>query len=380
MPQFKDLSTKPTDFNDLAALEGLGAVREQLVGYDGRVELRSAADLYAMKFEDKPVIRGILDEGESLLIVGRSGLGKSLLTLELALRLACPKKQILFNQFEVPQPVKCLLIQSENTAQATNRRLKKMVAYAPELADALPNIAIPFIHNDMRLPGYFTDVQFRQQIIDLIRESQSKVVFIDPLISYHGEDENDNGAMRRSLDIITQIQDMTDTAVVLVHHVGKATNGQQVFAGRGATAIGDWAANILVMHDASQKPELDDENEEQTTKNKTIVRLEHYKQRNHEKQKDIFLQMSEGLIFERTKNPQRTKEQKQTDLIIEALEGLGGEAKSQSQILNWLAENSPNNNFNKSSFYRIIKKMEDENVIFIGTRDGNNQKKIFLAK
>jgi putative DNA primase/helicase len=84
VPEFADLSNKPTDFNDLARLEGLEAVRRQIefsVVDDG-VLYRCLADV-----EPKPIHwlwPGRIARGKVSLIAGHPGLGKSQLLVSLA--------------------------------------------------------------------------------------------------------------------------------------------------------------------------------------------------------------------------------------------------------------------------------------------------------
>lgn len=89
IPKFVNLTGEPTDFNDLMLHEGLYAVQRQLMtaAECGRIELISMSALLDFKIEERPIIKGLLDEKESMLIIGRSGLGKSLLTTELAIKL-----------------------------------------------------------------------------------------------------------------------------------------------------------------------------------------------------------------------------------------------------------------------------------------------------
>lgn len=93
-------------------------------------------------------------------------------------------------------------------------------------------------------------------MIQLIQITQADILILDPLISYVTGDENDNAEMRRSLDCLTDIQDRTGTASIVVHHLGKAAASgkfNDVFSGRGASAIGDWAANILTFKKEKQE-------------------------------------------------------------------------------------------------------------------------------
>jgi ABC-type lipoprotein export system ATPase subunit len=66
------------------------------------------------EIDDKPIIRGLIDERESLIISAASGVGKSLLTNCIALVLGNPTAGKLWNLFPIPNKVKTLIVQSEN--------------------------------------------------------------------------------------------------------------------------------------------------------------------------------------------------------------------------------------------------------------------------
>lgn len=253
-PEFKDTPElksygKATDFNDLYALEGAEAVKRHLLGIKTRFSCRSFIDILESKKVTKPLIKGLLNEQESLMIIGPSGLGKSLLTTEIAMRAALPsnpdKPNLLFEKFEIIKPLRSLFVQSENTIAATKTRMEDMIDGCPDFFK-LDEHATLFLgtdegkdSDDIRVVGSFTDAAFRDEIIWHTKEHKRDIIIFDPLISYHGENENDNSAMRGTLDALTKIQDETGAAVILVHHVGKSGSGNSVFAGRGASAIGD---------------------------------------------------------------------------------------------------------------------------------------------
>ena len=118
VPQFKDLSTKPTDFNDLHALEGIAAVRRQVLdseqktmkkdrnntgdtankdastnekeenAYLDYIEGMTAASLMMLEFpEPKWAVEKLVPEGV-VIFSGKPKSGKSVLALNMALSVA----------------------------------------------------------------------------------------------------------------------------------------------------------------------------------------------------------------------------------------------------------------------------------------------------
>lgn len=324
IPQFKDLSTQPSDFNDLAALEGLQSVRKQLALY--KVEDFEQEDLTSWVNEvvtKKFIINGMLKERHSLIIAGKGGLGKSTMTLEWALRLGMKKPSIgpvnvLLDRFEIPEPRRCLFLQSENDREDTIERYQKMIAYAPELQEGAENVRFLKRDGDIVITGFFfTDPDFKAKITKEILKFKADILIIDPLVSYHEEDENDNGAMRRTLDVLTQLQHELGISVILIHHASKSSSNKDSFALRGASAIGDWVSNIIFLEEIADK----------------TLKLSYPKHRGCPGFAPIYLQITDGLTFEVVDKPEderdlkrNVKQDAQIDIVVQALQELGGEA------------------------------------------------------
>jgi len=272
----------------------------------------TARDIRENPQKEVPVINGLLMEKENLEIVGPSGIGKSLITLLIGLQLGLEgaDKQ-LWDTFKIPGQCKTLFIQSENSSFGIKNRLGLIVKGDPRYKAALDQLIFPSINGDCRTSGNVTDPHFQRFLREMIHATDSKVVVVDPLISFHHANENDNAEMRRYLDTLTAISIETNTSLILIHHVGKAGNGS-VGGGRGASAIGDWADNVL-----SLDPGKD-----------STLKVSHQKSRHFAKHSDFFLERTGTLDFQRV-NPQC---EEKSATVKTALEELGGEAKTQEQL------------------------------------------------
>jgi hypothetical protein len=300
-----------------------GFTTEKPTGAEDRdlVTAISYRELLGMEFVDNPIVEGLLDEKESLIIVGQSGIAKSICALNIACRLALTQdadSPVLFDQFTISRQCNSLFIQSENTGKATKKRLRSIIERAPWFEDGANRIFSAYIRNDVRLTGALTDQKFQSGILSLIDKTHADILFLDPLISYHSADENDNGAMRRTLDCLTVICDKANVACVVVHHAGKTGTDNQVFAGRGASAIGDWAANILVLNPG---PELKTDDGSR----RFLIEVSHRKARNYQTVENFFLERINGALLvpiqPQQLNPDRIKRIK---TVVQILEEAGG--------------------------------------------------------
>jgi hypothetical protein len=231
--------TKLGDLFDLADSQFL-EIAEQYNRNGGRdrQEVFSAEDLLSRDLHPPQDIigHGILPQGAGLFLTGDSGLGKSLLTLEMAVRMS---QGLELWGLPVGKACKVLIVQAENPEYSMRFRLKRILAglnlsQAPRLfltpSTSRLNLSKPKDH---------------RVLVERISELQADVVFLDPLISYHSTPENDNSQMRGFLDHLTDISRSTGAAWVLVHHHGRPQDGESRY--RGASAIKDWADTFLTL-------------------------------------------------------------------------------------------------------------------------------------
>ncbi len=260
---------------------------------------------------DNPVIVKLLGEKESLLLTGASGIGKSLFVNNVALVLGDPPLTGLWGMFPIPKAVSSIFVQSENSAKATQRRLKMIMEGAPYLRGGIERIFYPMIKDDIRLIGDLQEHDFQERLKEIIAATRAGLLILDPLISYHWKDENSNSDMRKTLDCLTLISEDSGAACLVVHHVGK--NGMSA---RGASAIEDWAANILAL-------------EEVTRHDKTFIQATHKKSRNFDRVQPFFLERTRYLELLKA-DPQEVAG---VIDVLEALKDAGGEVNKKSEFI-----------------------------------------------
>jgi len=327
-PQFKALDGRPTDFNDLATREGLEAVKRQVEAADDgpTIELITFNDILDGDYPLEPLIDGLLNKKESLLICGQGGIGKSLFVNLLALSCADPPERGLFGLFPIHGPLSTLIIQSENTIAATKARLSRLIDAYPHLRHGAGRVFMPKIRGDCRMTGAVSDPEFKSRLVELIEVVNADLLFIDPLISFHGGEENDNAGMRRSLDALTEISDRTDTALTVMHHVGENHQTKTVFSGRGASSIGDWAGNILAFSNFYP-------NENQRKGKTPYIQVDHTKARNFEMMDSFYLERTPDLLLTRIDKP-TTDQEAEVDAMLRILSGtFNGEVNTQSELI-----------------------------------------------
>ncbi len=244
VPVFRSDADKPTDFNDLMAKEGLEEVRKQILE-EKKCGYITLADILKNPVTSNPIIEGIFEEGDPVVIYAPGGTGKSLVALHMALHLALggdPNAPDLWERFPIPKPRASVFLQSENSRNTIHLRAAKMLAGCPDYHLSQHYVFFPEIHENIQMSGHFSNQNFRGHIVDLCtkieqtEEVKTDILFVDPLISFHDADENDNARMRHTLDNLLEVCNILKTTPVVIHHAKK--DGMEM---RGASAIRDWA-------------------------------------------------------------------------------------------------------------------------------------------
>ena len=277
-------------------------------------EVVTLGEVARAKIETRHLIKGLLGEKESLVIVGPSGIGKSLLVNFIGF--ASANYSYLWDTFKIERPVTSLVIQSENDYAPTKDRINKLFQEVPEFSDTnRVFIQKIFAKRNCRMAGNIVDPEFQKRTVDALQEVGADLLFLDPLISYHGESENDNSAMRYALDCLQEkICDVADVSVILTHHYNKMGKS------RGASAIRDWAANVILL-------EL-----EKIENQSAIIKIFHDKARNYPQQDPFYLERTPGLNFVIVEEP-GTKADTHIQAVVGALVELGGQVEKQTELL-----------------------------------------------
>jgi hypothetical protein len=206
------------------------------------IQLISLEELLAMKFPERSELigGGIWPAGNALMICGESGVSKSLLLNQLAISLAMGRE---FMGLKVPTARRVIVFQAENTLQQEQERYVAQIK-GMGITTTPPNICYFPMVGRLELANPHS----RKIMVDAIKAHQADAFFIDPLISFHDANENDNGAMRRVLDFITEIMRKTGAAAGVLHHFGKPNEkGTVEHRARGASAIRDWCDSMLAL-------------------------------------------------------------------------------------------------------------------------------------
>ena len=328
-----------------------------------RLSTISAARVARLKRLEKPLINGILERHGMLLLTGPSGVGKSMLTLHIALNVAAPghDKQ-LWDLFKIQGKERVLIVQSENSLGSLNKRVTNMTKKNTKYRTASKDVLFIKEKNVGNISGDVDDDRFMNSIKRVIFRKDIGLLVLDPLISYHSENENDNVGMRKVLDKLSYLCETFQVAAIVVHHVGKTDTGKPS-GGRGASAIGDWAANILSLSPYG--------------KDSGIIEVKHGKSRDSRPVLPFHLRMTEHFDFERQKidpkelegNDKKARAKKWADIEAGITRALNDASSDQQTLIKQVAESL---NMSPSTVRRGLKRLVKREKVLENT-DGKEK-------
>ena len=104
----------------------------------------------------------------------------------------------------------------------------------------------PYVTSTVDKDGNVIHHPNAEKIITEAKANKVNYIIIDPFISIHQSDENDNNSIQKAVDVLKYIAKEANVAIELVHHTRKAITGKSseehagsVDAGRGASSLKD---------------------------------------------------------------------------------------------------------------------------------------------
>ena len=276
-PEFKNLTTKPTDFNDLHQLEGLEAVKIQsYISGDGPKIYKWGLELFEGKAPlVKWLVKDMLPLSAPCLLAATGGTGKGMLALDLALSIAENGASLINlngeNKWlgkEVVGSGSAVIFSAEDSKDTIHQRLESLDPTGERRAKARGNlfiIPLPNAGGPIQLviqegygKGFKTTPAFENIKRQLRRIPNLKLINIDPLASFAGVDVNaDPQAGAFIQGILANLAEETGACILISHHMSKPGKGGIANAEtarnsvRGTSALIDGVRLALAIWQAS---------------------------------------------------------------------------------------------------------------------------------
>jgi RecA-family ATPase len=195
---------------------------------------------------------GRLPLGKLSVLDGDPGLGKSLLTLEIAARLSTGRPMPDGSLGHLNGPRGVVLLSAEDDASDTIR--PRLEAAGADLTKIGLLSAVRGDEGSLR-PPHLGDVgELRRAIQDLA----AALVVIDPLMAFIGEghDSHRDHDIRRLLAPLAELAAETGASILVVRHLNKSQNGNPLYRGGGSIGIVGAARSGLLVALDPEDPEI----------------------------------------------------------------------------------------------------------------------------
>lgn len=207
-------------------------------------------------------------KGGSVLINAQSGIGKSSLTMQLAIGWAMPRDtpertvfvDLLTFGIVPVRPLKSLILQAENDIGDQSEILQSVISkYGKHHCDEP-------VRNDLneRLIFYRDNVhsgaEFLRVLEALVIKHQPDIAWIDPLMCYVGDDISDQKVVTEFCNGLNRISSKTGVVMALIHHLPKPREGSArtdsdlAYAGFGSSALTNWAREVVTLQRVETPP------------------------------------------------------------------------------------------------------------------------------
>jgi len=234
IPEFKDLASQPTDFNDLHALEGLEAVRIQAKGYNTRISDYGLDQLNGREVPAREwLVEHVIPMDGAFIFAAPGGTGKGLLTLDLAIKVCQgPGQGIDLNHsagtlgHQVMQHGPVVMFCAEDDIDEVHRRAANLCGEFPAglYVLCLPDMAgLQAMAVETRSGCEMTS--WWQEMVEQIVQIRPRLIIIDPLACFVWADLNDRKVGAAVMGMLSHLAKKAHAAVIAVHHLNKLPDG-----------------------------------------------------------------------------------------------------------------------------------------------------------
>ncbi len=173
------------------------------------------------------VLKDLFDLKTKAALMGPSKSRKSFLLVQFFVSLAAGLDKFLM--FEIPQPLRTLLIQLEMTEFHCHDRLKNVCAGLGVKGDQLED-RLKIIN----ARGKHISVDDMGEIIEITKREKADIVCIDPVYKMFAGDESDQSTVKPLLAAFDLLCESTNAAFLYSHHYAKGLSGDKATVDRGS--------------------------------------------------------------------------------------------------------------------------------------------------
>ncbi len=191
--------------------------------------------------------------------VAPGGIGKTNLTIGESLAMASGRDLL---GTKPPQRLKVWLFNAEDPRDEMDRRIMAMCLHYKLTPEDVEGHLFVDTGREQELVVAIEDkktgLKYQEPIIEAVVSQIERhgidVMIVDPFVSTHGVNENDNGAIDKVAKLWAQIADHTNCAIDIVHHLRKVADREAtVEDARGAVSLIGAARSVRVLNRMSEE-------------------------------------------------------------------------------------------------------------------------------
>ncbi|MGX6605633.1 AAA family ATPase [Micromonosporaceae bacterium Da 78-11] len=192
---------------------------------DKPVKVDLAPDLEEfLAIEDEPydwLVEGLLERGDRVILTGFEGLGKSVLSRQIAICVAGGVHP--FKHAIAIPPRKVLVIDCENSDKQNRRKYRELDKISRDAGYPVPRGGFRIIH---RVDGLdLTAKQDAQWLLERVTAHQPDLLVIGPFYRLHNANINEEGPARATVAVLDKVRAAVNCALLIEAHAGHGEQG-----------------------------------------------------------------------------------------------------------------------------------------------------------
>jgi hypothetical protein len=169
------------------------------------------------------IVPDLLERGDRLMLTGFEGLGKSMLTRQLAVMIAAGTHP--FQWARTFEPRRVLYIDCENSERQSRRKFRPLARASESSRHRVPDGGMRLIHKPNGLD--LTRKDDEDWLLERVTAHQPDVLFIGPFYRLHNANLNDELPARRTVSVLDKARNSVGCALVIEAHAGHGNQVQQ---------------------------------------------------------------------------------------------------------------------------------------------------------
>lgn len=160
-----------------------------------------------------------------------------------------------------PHPLRVWIFNAEDPRDELTRRIMAAcIHYSLKPADLEGKMFLDsgreqelVIAKEDKRKGVIIQEPIVEAVVEQIERNKIDIMIVDPFVSTHGVNENDNGAIDKVAKLWAQVADYTNCAIDIVHHLRKVADREAtVEDARGAVSLIGAARSVRVLNRMSE--------------------------------------------------------------------------------------------------------------------------------